>query len=186
MDIPSWISAISAVIALVGGGYSYWQAKLSKQAKADAQTDRKRAENAERRADEAARHAETQLLAIQEQVAAIKKGLPAIAQAVEKTGTNLQEKLNTGHVDLRARIEWVTGSQYAIINPDTTQLRIEYVRNRDAFFRLDLDDTFEVPPSGQLKFLALEAWEHPIPDNLILDEIGTDKPLYLPIPPKKK
>lgn len=103
--------------------------------------------------------------------------------AVEKSGTDLQNSLTTGEPP-QPRIEWITGSQYAIVNPKATTLRIENLLNKDAFVRLGLQVPFEVPPSSQTRFLALGAWQQPLPDNLILDEVGCDESLYLAIPPK--
>lgn len=112
------------------------------------------------------------------------KHRPAIVTAVEKSGTDLQNSLTTGEPP-QPRIEWITGSQYAIVNPKATTLRIENLLNKDAFVRLGLQVPFEVPPSSQTRFLALGAWQQPLPDNLILDEVGCDESLYLAIPPKR-
>lgn len=184
MDVASWISAGAAVVSVVGGTIGYYQAKLSKQAKAEAVEEREIAQRAEKRAIEAAATAESHLKAAEHQVRVLEQHLPAIAEAVEKSGTGLQNSLTSGGATPQHRIDWINGSQYAIVNPKASALRIEYIRNEDAFVRLDLKAPFEVPPSSQMKFTAVGAWGQPLPGNLILDEIGSDEPLYLPIPPK--
>ena len=184
MDVASWISAGAAIISILGGAFAYYQANLSKKAKTEAVEERERAQRAEQRAIEAAATAENHLKAAQQQVHVLEQHLPAIATAVEKSGTDLQNSLTTGATH-QPRIEWITGSQYAIVNPTATTLRIENILNTDAFVRLDLQVPFEVPPSSQATFLALGAWQQPLPDNLILDEVGCDEPLYLAIPPKR-
>lgn len=184
MDLPAWISAGAAVVSVAGGAIGYYQAKLSKQAKAEAVEEREKAQRAEQRAIEAATTAESHLKSAQQQVQVLERHLPAIAAAVEKSGADLQNSLTSGGTTPQHRIEWIKGSQYAIVNPKASALRIEYIRNKNAFFRLDLEAPFEVPPSSQMKFTAVGAWGQPLPDNLILDEIGSDEPLYLAIPPQ--
>lgn len=184
MDVASWISAGAAIISILGSTFAYYQANLSKKAKAEAVEERERTQRAEQRAIEAAVTAENHLKAAQQQVHILEQHLPAIATAVEKSGTDLQNSLTTG-ATLQPRIEWISGSQYAIVNPKATTLRIENILNKDAFVRLDLQVPMDVPPSSQKTFLALETWEQPLPDNLILDEVGRDEPLYLAIPQKR-
>ena len=184
MDSAPWISAGAAVVSLLGGACAYFQANLSKKAKAAAVEERERAQRAEDRAIEAAATAENHLKTAQEQVHVLAQHLPAIATAVDKSGTDLQDSLAT-RVTSQPRIEWISGSQYAIVNPTATKLRIENILNKDAFVKLDLQVPFEVLPSSQKTFLALGAWQQPLPDNLILDEGGSDEPISLSIPPKR-
>ncbi|WP_018142650.1 hypothetical protein [Alloscardovia criceti] len=185
MDIASWVSAAAAVISIAGGGFSYYRSNLSKKAKTEAEEEHRQANLAEQRAAKAVQTAESLLGAVQQQVEVLQQELPAIAEAVEKSGADLHNTLASGNTALHPRIEWVKGIQYAIVNPCATALRIESVRNRDAFLRLSLEDSFEVPPLSRKTFTAGGAMQRPLPDNLVLDEIGADEPVYLAIPPKR-
>lgn len=185
MDVASWISAGAATISVVGGAIGYYQAKLSKKARAEAVEERKDAQRAEQRAIEAAATAESHLKAAENQVKVLEQHLPAIAAAVEKSGTDLQNSLTSGGGTPQPRIEWIKDSQYAIINPLATTLRIDTIHNKNDFVRLSLEPRFEVAPSSQKKFLAAGTSQLPLPDNLILSEVGRDTPLYLAIPPKR-
>ncbi len=184
MDVASWISAGAAAISVVGGAIGYYQTKLSKRARAEAVEEREKAQRAEQRAIEAAATTERHLKAAEHQVQVLEQHLPAIATAVEKSGTDLQNSLTSGGAIPQPRIEWIKGSQYAIINPLATTLQIDTIQNKNEFVRLSLEPQFDVAPSSQMKFIASGAAQLPLPDNLVLNEVGRDAPLYLPIPPK--
>ncbi|OFM54060.1 hypothetical protein HMPREF2960_04650 [Corynebacterium sp. HMSC070B05] len=184
MDLASWISAGAAVVTLFGGGFAYFQAHLSKKARTATKGERERAERSEYRAQEAAYVAEQQLQAARDQVGVLEQQLAAIANAVKETASQAPIQVEASG-SKRVRVQWVKNSLYAIVNDSPVPVQIELVRNREDFVRIELADSFTLSPGQQKTFLAIGAWGHPIPDNLILDEVGADVPLYLPIPEKQ-
>lgn len=182
MDWSSWVSAGAAVLSVLGGIFAYYQAHFSKRAKSEALRERKLTEQAEERAVEAADLAKLRLEAMDEQTAVFREQtiqLESIAKAVELGSSALESTVPGAD---HAYIEKIGKSKFTIINPTDVPLAIEYVRNRNEFLRIDLDDSFVIAPYAQKTFLALDALEKPLPDNLILDEVGQDQPLHLVLP----
>ncbi len=79
-------------------------------------------------------------------------------------------------------IDRIGKNEFVIINQKDTPLVIEFVRNRDEFVRITLNDNFAIQPGGQKTFFAVGAMQKPLPDNLILDETGQDQLLHLKLP----
>lgn len=183
MDWSSWVSAGVAVLSMLGGAFSYYQAHFSKKAKVEVLRERELAEQAEKRAVEAADFAKLRLEAMDKQTAVFREQviqLESIAKAVEAGSLTLENAVPSMK---HAYIERIGKSKFAIINPTDTPLAIEYVRNRDEFLRIDLDDSFVIAPHAQKTFIAIGAWERQsMPENLILDEVGKDQPLHLALP----
>lgn len=71
-------------------------------------------------------------------------------------------------------------------NERATVFRCEYVRNRNNFVRIDLDDSFTIDPQRSKDVFVVGAMQLPLPNELILDEVGKDEPTVVPIPPKPK
>ncbi len=173
------LSALTGLLSALGAGFAYYQANLSKKAKAKAIEERKLAEQAEERAIRAADLAEEHLKAMNEQTAALRDQemrLEQIAKAV-KSGTEALESVSSG--PKRVYINKIDKNTFAIINQKDVPLIIEFVQNRKEFVWLSLEDKFEIQPGGQKKFSAAGAMQKPLPDNLVLDEIGQDQPLHL-------
>ena len=105
--------------------------------------------------------------------------LERIAEAV-KSGSAALEDVSSG--PKLVYIKKIGKNEFVIINQKDTPLVIEFVRNRGEFMRIALNDHFEIQPGGQKVFLAAGAMQKPLPDNLILDEIGQDQPLHLKLP----
>lgn len=182
MDWSSWVSAGAAVLSVLGGAFAYYQAHFSKKAKAEVLRERELAEQAEKRAVEAADLAKLRLEAMDEQTAVFREQtiqLESIAKAVESGSSALESTVpGVNH----AYIKEIGKNKFAIINPGDAPLAIEYVCNRNEFLRIDLDDSFVIAPYAQKTFLALGSWQMPLPENLILDEVGKDQPLHLALP----
>ncbi|MDY2669795.1 hypothetical protein [Schaalia hyovaginalis] len=83
----------------------------------------------------------------------------------------------------RVEITWSSKNALTIRNRQLTPLSVDHIRNRDEFVRLDLDDRFTLDPGRSIRCLALGAWGQPIPDELVLDIVGEDSPLAVPMPP---
>ena len=182
MDWSSWISAGAAVLSVLGGTLAYYQAHFSKRAKSETLRERKLTEQAEKRAVEAADLARHSLDAMDKQTAVFREQvmqLEAIAKAVESGSSALEDVVPATNYPY---IERIGKNRFAIINMKETPLEIEYIRNRDEFVRIDLEDSFVIDSRAQKTFLALGALEKPLPDNLILDEVGQDQPLHLALP----
>ena len=182
MDWNSCISTSMAVLSTAGGAFAYYQANLSKKAKTKVIEERKLAEQAEERAIRAADLAEKRLKIMNEQTAALRDQemqLERIAEAV-KSGSAALEDVSSG--PKLVYIKKIGKNEFVIINQKDTPLVIEFVRNRGEFMRIALNDHFEIQPGGQKTFLAAGAMQKPLPDNLILDEIGQDQPLHLKLP----
>ncbi|WP_115728271.1 hypothetical protein [Actinomyces culturomici] len=94
-----------------------------------------------------------------------------------------QTNHNSASVRPRVEITWASKNAFTIRNIQTTPLAIEYVRNRRDFVRLDLDDRFTLDPGRSIRAYAFGAWGKPIPDELVLDVVGEDTPLVVPLPP---
>ncbi len=182
MDWNSCISTSMAVLSTAGGAFAYYQANLSKKAKTKVIEERKLAEQAEERAIRAADLAEERLKVMNEQTAALRDQemqLEQIAEAV-KSGSVALENVSSG--PKLVYIKKIGKNEFVIINQKDTPLVIEFVRNRDEFVRITLDDNFAIQPGGQKTFSAKGAMQKPLPDNLILDETGQDQPLHLKLP----
>ena len=176
------VSAVAGVLSAVGGGVAYCQANLSSKAKAKAIEERKLAEQAEERAIRAADLAEEHLKAMNEQTAALRDQemrLEQIAKAV-KSGSEALESVSSG--PKLVYIDKIGKNKFAIINQKDVPLIIEFVQNRKEFVILNLEDKFEIQPGEQKIFSAVGAMQKPLPDNLVLDEIGQDQPLHLKLP----
>ncbi len=176
------VSAVAGVLSAVGGGVAYCQANLSSKAKAKAIEERKLAEQAEERAIRAADLAEERLKVMNEQTAALRDQemrLEQIAEAV-KSGSEALESVSSG--PKLVYIDKIAKNRFVIINQKDVPLIIESVQNRKEFVKLSLEDKFEIQPRGQKKFSAIGAMQKPLPDNLVLDEIGQDQPLHLKLP----
>ncbi len=176
------VSAVAGVLSAVGGGVAYCQANLSSKAKAKAIEERKLAEQAEERAIRAADLAEERLKVMNEQTAALRDQemqLEQIAEAV-KSGSEALESVSSG--PKLVYIKKIGKNEFVIINQKDTPLVIEFVRNRGEFMRITLNDNFAIQPGGQKTFFAVGAMQKPLPDNLVLDEIGQDQPLHLKLP----
>ena len=52
--------------------------------------------------------------------------------------------------------------------------------------RIDLEDSCTIDPQQSKEILVLGAMGLPLPNELILDEVGNDEPTVVPIPPKPK
>lgn len=52
--------------------------------------------------------------------------------------------------------------------------------------RIDLDDSFTIDPQRSKDVFVVGAMQLPLPNELILDEVGKDEPTVVPIPPKPK
>ncbi|MEZ7627825.1 hypothetical protein O3654_02200 [Pauljensenia sp. 20925_1_91] len=182
MDWSSWISACAAVLSALGGGFAYYQAQFSKNAKTDAAQEREMAERAEQRAIEVAEATKLHLEAIDKQTAIFREQasqLEAIAKAL-RAGTPVADIGFT--ISQHPSLEKRSRSTFALVNNRDVPLSIERVRNRDQFLRIDLDNRFDIEPHAQKTFIAVGALGHPLPDNLSLDEVGEDQPLNIPIP----
>ncbi|MEW6875462.1 hypothetical protein [Trueperella pyogenes] len=187
MDIPTWISAGAALVSIAGSAFAWWRSNLSKRAKEDAAQAASIAARKVEIADEQSAHMRAQA----EELRALNDSLQALVRTVAaKPGATLSDLLElfshaASTTSPAPHIERGTGSMFVLVNPRSNPFVVEHVRNREQFSRLDLEDSFTIPPRGQKSFLALEAWGHPVPDHLVVDEAGLDEPTYLRFPPKE-
>ncbi|WP_146002435.1 hypothetical protein [Actinomyces graevenitzii] len=171
MDWNSNISTTVAVLSMFGGAFAYYQTHFSKKAKADAIKKQKLADLAERH-----------LEAMDDRTGVSKN---QIIHPEYITGDSKSESSASGITSPGSQyvhIDRIGKNEFVIINQKDTPLVIEFVRNRDEFVRITLNDNFAIQPGGQKTFFAVGAMQKPLPDNLILDETGQDQPLHLKLP----
>lgn len=132
------------------------------------------AERAQRRAEALLAQARRLSEATERQAAAAEKTADEITKMNEPRGSRLSI--------LREHDE-----MYVLRNNSTTSsFQCEYVRNREAFCRLeDLEDTFVLAPGEGRLFFAGGAFGRPLPTQLVLDEVGSDEPINVPMPPRQ-
>lgn len=175
MDIPSWISALAAMVSTFGAGMSWWRSNKSKAAREKAERDRIAAE-------EAACNARRQVAALDEIAASVNQAALEIRRLADQSNIVVDIPANFGTSTGRVFIEGSTKSLYVLKNDRSTPLMVERVYNREEFARIDLEDRFTVPPFGQKTFLALGSWGMPVPDHLVVGLVGQDQPLPVAIP----
>lgn len=97
-----------------------------------------------------------------------------------------QEAANTRGASRRARLEvtWASRNSLILRNLQDTPLAIEYVRNRNEFVRLDLQDLVTLAPGRSIRCTVIAAMQRPMPDELVLDIVGEDSPLVVAFPPR--
>lgn len=172
-DLSGWAQALLALISLVGAGIAWWRSNLSRVAK-------KEAHNAALSAERSERRAEAHLAAVQE----LSANSARQAEAAELTAAEVK-KINEPKGP-RLSIVKDRGDTYCLRNVSRTLFRCECVTNRAEFPKLDdLDDEFTLVPGAALKFFAVGFWGAPLPTELVLDEVGSDEPVVVPMPPEE-
>lgn len=138
MDLLGLLSAVAAVVSLVGAGFAWWRSNLSRKAKAAA-------ERAEREASEAL--AAARLLA---------ESMERQAESMEQLVASIRRPpLSAEHV---------SNMLFRLNNDTDAEATVEEVVNVDDFLRPPFDAVpFTMPPRGAQEFLVLTAWGHPTP-----------------------
>ncbi|MFT3945171.1 MAG: hypothetical protein QM705_15295 [Ancrocorticia sp.] len=174
MEVSEWSEAVSATMAVIsaaGAGFAWKRANISKEARAAAEQAKEEAVAAEQRAIETLMTIKELSANAQQQAESFKEVVAELKRANDPSPSGLT-------------LEWRGKDLLILRNERMTTLRCEYVRNRDEFARIDLDDDFTIDSRRSIQFIATGAWELPMPNELILDEIGKDEPTIIPIPPK--
>lgn len=138
MDIPAWISAIAALVSLIGAAFSFWWKNLSKEATNEAQVARDRAERqataAEREAQSArdqAREAYRLRIVAEEQLKEARRQADSAEALVKELRGQREAERNATPWAIR----WVRGVVFTLVNNSDEQ-------QRDVNIRLTLDDEF--------------------------------------------
>lgn len=149
------VSAICAVLTVIGAGFSWWRSNLSKAALQSADEAKQR---------------------ILDQVAALERQ----AESAER---NLAEMRSIAD-SLRGpdfTLEHVVRSKFALTNRTSEQATIESVVNRAAFMRIDLPDGQVLEPDEVCQFLVTESGGLPLSPNLELRISGRLDLVRLPL-----
>lgn len=182
MDWSSWISAGTAVLSTLAGGYAYYQAQYSRKAKKESARERERAERAEKLAADSARLAQQRLEAMDAQTAIFREHSVQLESISEALNSGLYSIEIFDSQTQRPHIEKFDENTFAIVNPTDQPLMIQGIRNKEDFVVIDLDEEFVIAPYAQKTFIAVGAMQLPLPDNLILDEKGKEDVLYMALP----
>ena len=162
-----------AVISVIGAGVAWWLANKSKTARDGAEHAKQEAQRAEQRAIETLATIKELSASTQQQAESTKDIVAELKRANDPTPSGLT-------------LQWHGENLLVLRNERATVFRCEYVRNRNNFVRIDLDDSFTIDPQRSKEILVLGAMQLPLPNELILDEVGKDEPTVVPIPPKPK
>lgn len=182
MDSTFWeaVSAVAAVVAVIGGAVSWWKANASRVARDGAEAERERAERQ-------AQAAETQAQAAREQADLAARKVTHLEGLLEESRSQSAslEKLADASDESPFRVEFVRGQMYRLLNRTDRDARIEWVVNRRNFAVLsDLDDGTEVPAHDGVNFRMMGANGSPLPATLIMDLGGEDVRVYVDLPVK--
>lgn len=162
-----------AAISIIGAGVAWWRANKSKTARDAAEDAKQEAQRAEQRAIETLATMKALSASTQQQAESTNDIVAELKRANDPTPSGLT-------------LQWHGEHLLVLRNERQTKLRCECVCNRDKFFRIDLAEAFEIDSNRSVEFIAIGAWGLPIPNELILDEVGEDEPTVVPIPPKQK
>ena len=176
MGVTEWSSAISAamaVVSIIGAGVAWWRANMSKKARDNAEHAKREAQLVEQRAIETLATIKELSTNTQQQAESTKDIVEELKRANDPTPSGLT-------------LQWHGENLLILRNERATVFRCEYVRNRNNFVRIDLEDSFTIDPQQSKEILVLGAMGLPLPNELILDEVGNDEPTVVPIPPKPK
>lgn len=182
MDSTFWeaVAAIAAVIALAGGGVSWWQANASRAARVDAENAKDLAERQAAAAEDQAKAAGEQAATAVQQVAHLEEML-AETRAQSTSLSRLAEAATPRPLSA----EHVRGMLYRLRNNTDADLVIEQVDNRDRFQRLDwLEPGTELRAHESVEFRAGGSMGMPVPTSLVLGMVGEDRPRLVELPPK--
>lgn len=86
------------------------------------------------------------------------------------------------HRERRIEVTWTSKNSFTLRNNQLVPLHVEAVRNRAEFVHLDLPDAFTLEAGRALQGHAFGAWQLPLPADLVLNIVGEDAPLVIPIP----
>ncbi|MBE9405232.1 hypothetical protein M4D54_09220 [Brachybacterium sp. p3-SID1565] len=182
MDSTFWdaVAAIAAVIALAGGGVSWWQANASKAAKADAVHAKDLAERQAAAAEDQAKAAGEQAATAVQQVAHLEGMLAEAREQSDSLG-----RIAEATAPRPLEVVHVQGILYRLRNNTSTDMVIEQIDNRDRFQRLDyLEAGTELRAHESVEFRAGGSMGMPVPSTLVLGMVGEDRPFAVEIPPK--
>lgn len=158
-SLAEWAGVIATLaIALVSGIFALWQFHRSRRTKREAATTRQ--------ATDATTGSHSQ-------------------RSFSDEPSGMKSDAAYTHVKIerpRVEITWVSKSSFVLRNLQVAPLRVECVRNRDEFVHLDLPDAFTLEAGRALQGHAFGAWQLPLPADLVLDIVGEDAPLVIPIP----
>lgn len=180
IDIGSAVSAVAAVLSMVGAVFAWWRSNLSRAAKTEAEAARERAER--------------DLKATEEQASAARKS----AYTAEEQATHLEAMLEevraqSGSLDRIAassarrplEAEHVRGVIFRLRNNTDTDMVIEQVDNRNRFAKLEMLDAGKTIRAGEsVEFGAGGASGLPMPLTLFIGMVGEDRPHAVELPPR--
>jgi len=160
MALVDWVGAGIAGISAIGAGLSWWRSNLSKDARRAAEDAKVATEASEARAKAMLEQAERQ------------------AAATERLAEGV-EQLKPEAEGARLAVEWKGTACFTLRNRSSKVFQCEHVRNREKFVRLDLPDEFALLPGQGISGHAVGAYQMPMPDDLELDEVGADSPVFV-------
>lgn len=176
MDLPNWISAISAAATVIGAIFSWCYKKLSKKAKLEAEEASEQAKKAELSAAKTLEIAEQKLATLNEILEEQKKRniySEAQANAVHSIDKSLKP---------HPTITRIKNNIYSINNPGDEELIVTKIVNREEAKTLRICDNFSIPPHGRKDFRVIRAHQAQPPENLILEVKGQEEYLYISMP----
>ena len=184
MDIWEVISAICAVLTIIGTGFSWWRSNLSLDAQREANGAVARAEAEAKAAYAQAYEARRQVEATQKLVETLK------AQVAAAEAAATEAKRQADHSASQAKdvkkisetlrgpdfeVQHVNKMKFALTNKTSGSATIECVHNLEDFLRLEgLPDGLVLAPYETLQFLAGGAAGKPLPPNLVLKIAGRE------------
>lgn len=169
-------STVAAVVSALGGGIAYWRSTVSGKARDEAREERERAERAVTAAERHAAHAGQvveHLEGLRQEAGSQSENMGKIAASIEGPPFTIEFRVN---------------SQYRLTNHTGADVRIERIVNRDEFVRPDRlpKDGTELEDGVGVDFLIVGANQRQAASALVLELVGEDFPVKVPIPVKPR
>lgn len=180
IEIGSAVSAVAAVLSMVGAVFAWWRSNLSRAAKTEAEDARDRAERDLKATEEQAKAAAVSADAAKAQAA----HLEAMAGEAQAQSGSLDRIASASARPVLEAVH-VQGMKYRLRNTTVTDMVIEQVDNRADFQRLDwLDAGTTIRAGESVEFRAGGSMGMPVPTTLFIGMVGEDRPRAVELPPK--
>lgn len=176
-DGVTWAEAVPAVVSVLGAVGSLW-AWIA--ARRDAKKD------AIERRTEAQAEAERMSALVQaaqehaDRAAQVAAALEDQASSAARSATGM-ESIASALSPSRLSIEWQSHTQFRLRNSTPAPVLIESFTYPRQFVRLPFEVPVKVTPDSSIPGLAMDAHGRPFPGELVLDIVGEDEPVVVPI-----
>lgn len=187
MDIWNAVSAICAVLTVIGAGLSWWRSNLSREAQRESFDAVERAETEAKAAHAKAYEARRQVEVTQKLVEALNAQVAA-AEAAAVEAKHQADHSESQATDIKKiadslrgpdfEVQQIGKALFALTNNTTKPVTVESVVNRGSFYRLDMPlEQWTLDPYETFQFMALGISGLPLPQNLVLKFVDREDPV---------